>query len=498
MNAPTNAYRRYELLKHPIDFTEVTGRLALRPYQSPVITAIVDSIRKRLGLTFVVIFPRQSGKNETQAALYVYLLKAFSEVGGDIIHVEPTFKPQTIIAMQRLENRLQRNKTFSRGKWKRVAGYQHSIGSARVIHYSADITANVVGATASLLLSVDEAQDVSIQKFDKDFNPMASSTNATRVFWGTRWTDDTLLEREYIAAGRLQDQDGIRRVFFVDADAVGAVLPAYRRFVDNEIARLGRDHPLVKTQYFCETITAKSGMFPPARIALVRGSHPKQEIPTPGKSYAFLVDVAGQDEKSIDMLSLDNPARDSTALTIVEIDTSNLQAAGVPTYKIVNRRAWIGEKHTTVHAQIRNLAELWGIQFGIIDATGVGEGLWSLLDQSQPYRWMPVKFTATEKSDIGYQFLQIVETGRYREYSPLDDTLLVQMEKCRSEVRPGASKLLAWGVPDGLRDQTGQFLHDDLLVSASLCAILDRFQWAVGSENQTVEQFDPLLRRQEF
>jgi hypothetical protein len=497
MTAPTLTYRVTQLYERPIDFTEFAGRLHLRPYQSPVVQAIVESIRRKLGLSFVVIFPRQSGKNETQAALYVYLLKAFRKVGGDVIHVEPTFKPQTIIAMQRLEKRLSQN-ILSRNHWRRVAGYQYGIGNARVIHYSGDLSANVVGATASLLLSVNEAQDVNIQKFDKDFNPMAASTNATRVFWGTRWTDDTLLERELKAARAAEAIDNIQRVFFVTADDVGAVLPAYRTFVQNEIVRLGRQHPLVRTQYYCETITAAAGMFPPARIALMRGSHPRQETPTAGKSYAFLVDVAGQDEKTVNMLSLDNPARDSTALTIVEIDLAHLAGSNLPHYKTICRYDWTGEKHTTVHAQISKLAELWGIQYGIIDATGVGEGLWSLLDQSQPFRWIPVKFSAVEKSDIGYQFIQIVETGRYSEYSPLHDVLLTQLEKCRSEVRPGPSKLLSWGVPDGLRDDTGQFLHDDLLVSASLCAILDRMQWTVSSENETVEQFDPLLRRMEF
>ena len=45
-----------------------------------------------------------------------------------------------------------------------------------------------MGATASLLLEVDEAQDVAINKFDKDIDPMADSSNATRIFWGTAWT----------------------------------------------------------------------------------------------------------------------------------------------------------------------------------------------------------------------------------------------------------------------------------------------------------------------
>ena len=44
---------------------------------------------------------------------------------------------------------------------------------------------------------------VEIHKYDKDISPMASSTNATRLFAGTRWTPDTLLERQYRHAANL-------------------------------------------------------------------------------------------------------------------------------------------------------------------------------------------------------------------------------------------------------------------------------------------------------
>jgi hypothetical protein len=40
----------------------------------------------------------------------------------------------------------------------------------------------IVGQTANLLLELDEAQDIQIQKYDKDLVNMVASTNATRVF----------------------------------------------------------------------------------------------------------------------------------------------------------------------------------------------------------------------------------------------------------------------------------------------------------------------------
>jgi len=471
-----------EIVQDPQRFSRQAGHVELRPYQVPVIEAIADSIRRKRGLSFVVIFSRQSGKNETQLSLYSYLLVLFQKLGGDIIHVEPTYKPQTQTSMARLEARLSAN-ILTRKRWRKRFGYIYQVNLARVVHLSGDESANVVGGTAGLLLSINEAQDIGLLKYDKDFGPMAASTNATRVFWGTRWTNDTLLERELKSAQQAQERDGIRRVFIVDADEVGAVVPAYAEFVRSEVAKRGRQHPLIKTQFYCETIEAQAGMFPPARIMLMRGDHPRQEIPTHGKTYALLVDVGGQDEMSLNPNELDNPARDSTAATIVEISPESITLLQKPTYRTVNRRKWTGQKHVIVFQHIVAMMELWHFQYMVIDATGVGEGLWSMLDARFGERAIPFKFTEQSKSELGYGYLAVVETGRYREYSPMDDTFLEQCEKCRSEARVGASRSLKWGVPDTARRADGQYLHDDELLSAALCAQLDTLEWAIQTKS---------------
>ena len=200
---------------------------------------------------------------------------------------------------------------------------------------------NIVGATASLLLECDEAQDVQIAKWDKEIAPMAASTNATRVFWGTAWTSKTLLARELRAARLAEEKDHIRRTWVLTADQVGAEVPAYSKFVEEQIARLGRNNPLVRTQYFSEEIDSEGGMFPLSRRALMLGSQPKQIAPTPGKIYAFTIDVAGQDEgAAADLEQLQNPKRDSTVLTIFELDVPAVDhIVSKPTYKVVMRFA---------------------------------------------------------------------------------------------------------------------------------------------------------------
>ena len=104
---------------------------------------------------------------------------------------------------------------------------------------------------------------------------------------------------------------------------------------------------------------------------------------------AFLLDIAGMDESRLNPLhssdlGLGNPGRDSTALSIVEIDLSSIEALGHPTYHVVARHSWIGENHLAVFGRIKALAETWQPQHIVIDATGVGEGLWALLDRAFP------------------------------------------------------------------------------------------------------------------
>ena len=69
-------------------------------------------------------------------------------------------------------------------------------GNTNLRCLSASPNAAIVGATADLMLEVDEAQMVSAEKFDREAAPMAASTNAVQVFWGTAWDDQTLLARE--------------------------------------------------------------------------------------------------------------------------------------------------------------------------------------------------------------------------------------------------------------------------------------------------------------
>jgi len=493
------AKRTAFLLRSPERFA-LAGNVELRPYQNIAIQAVVTSVQKKRGMSFVWIFPRQSGKDEALAILVQYLLTRFENHGGEMVFFNPTFKPQTETSMRRLETRLQAN-ILTLGKWKRRSGYVFEINNAFCTYLSADPTAHVVSATANRLLVVNEAQDVGILKYDKDIDPMAASTHATKLFAGTRWTGNTLLEREYSLALGAEKKDGIRRVFFFNADDIRKAVPEYGISVDEAIARLGRQHPLVKTQFFCEKIDAQAGMFPEGRQALMKGSHTARTEPEAGKTYAFLIDVAGQDEAQRQGMGGEGLGearereRDSTNLKIVEVDMSTLGLIGKPIYLTVFRKEWKGESHVTVFGAVKALARTWDPMRIVIDATGVGEGLWSLLDNAFGEKTViPVKFTARLKSELGYGFIGIVESGRYKEYHPFDKKLRLQLEHCRSEIMPGPTKTMRWGVPDGTRDAlSGELVHDDDLMTGAMCTLLDRMEWYARLPSVWTTPKDPLL-----
>jgi hypothetical protein len=52
---------------------------------------------------------------------------------------------------------------------------------------------------------------------------------------------------------------------------------------------------------------------------------------------------------------------------------------------------------------------------------------------------------------------------------------------------------MRWGVPDRTRDPlNGELVHDDLLISAALCAILDGQPWSASGTTLVVPGSDPL------
>jgi hypothetical protein len=108
-----------------------------------------------------------------------------------------------------------------------------------------------------------------------------------------------------------------------------------------------------------------------------------------------------------------------------------------------------------------------------------------------PTRTIPFKFTQQSKSEMGYQFLAMIDTGRFKDHCHTE-TVREQYEKCTSEVLIGPAKTMKWGVKDGTRDSNGNLVHDDYITTDALTTQLDIMDWYAQSETRIIEYTDVL------
>lgn len=302
---------------------------------------------------------------------------------------------------------------------------------------------------------------------------------------GTVWSANTLLARQMRHLRSLETGDGIQRLWEVPWQVVAQEVPAYGDRVRARMAQLGPTHPFIRTEYELQELNGDAGLFPEHRIGRMQGTHERQMRALAGRHYAMLIDVAGEEEAGSGPTAFQSERRrDSTALTVVEIDTTGRED-GRAVYRVVDRRQWTGTSHRELHDTLVDLARrVWCVRQIVIDATGIGAGLASFLKASLTRRGaepgievIPFVFTTPSKSQLGWDFLGLIDSGRFLDYrddsAREGDAAMVtrlyqaQLRATTFEVMPGPGNLLRWSVPE--RDG-----HDDLVISAALTAVLDR------------------------
>ncbi len=439
----------------------------LRGYQRLPFQAALASVLEKRGDTITVEFARQGGKNELSAVLEAYVLYRHHDKAVEAIKCAPTFRPQLRVSMRRLMSRLRVGHLSALAQERENT---ITVGHARIVFLSAEPTANVVGHTASLLLEVDEAQDVDEEKFDRDFLPMTATTNATIVMYGTPWDDRTLLERAKQRNLEFERRDGRRRHFSFDWQYIARRNPAYALRIESERARLGENHPKFLTQYCLQPVPGGGRLFSHVQRAQLMGTHEREGAPAGGASYVAGLDLAGGDdaatgEGAASGAPTRGSGRDASVLTIGRLVYA-LAAASVqePTVEIVEHYAWTGEPHETLLPRIIDLLRLWKVGCVAIDATGLGETTARLVAQAigEP-RVKAVKFTAPSKSQLGFDLLASANGARLKMYrgdgSHEYGEFWRQCELARAAYRANQTMNFFVEESDG---------HDDYVVSAAL------------------------------
>ena len=485
------AYRR--MREDVAEFSAHALEMPLREYQKVWARQIYAAGMSRTNQTIVVEMSRQSGKNETAAQLEVALLAANAGRGGDIVKTAPTWKPQIVNSKRRFEARArQAKRRLSFLNFRGTQGYIVECGAASIQFLSASPTADVVGATASILLEVDEAQDVAPAKYDKDFAPMRASTGAPVALYGTAWTTDTLLAQfaEKVQAGALAGS-----YHRIPWDIVAAEVPVYGEFVQSEIRRLGIDHPLIRTQYLLIPLESGGYMLTDQQLRQVIGRHPRQAAREGEAQIVVGIDFAGADEAagSIEMLLASGGSRDSVAVTVASVTWHPLiagadQTAAMewPEIQILDRYEWTNVRPDAVHHALIDIVEnKWQADRIHCDATGIGETSTAFLAAALPngaQRVVGQKFDAAWKTHtrLAFNLIAQINSGRLHDYATTEadgDPLIWaraseqppagnvtarawhQRGHARLEARPG-QRVRAY-VPDNEG-------HDDLLIADML------------------------------
>lgn len=436
---------------------------SLRRYQEGPARAVADAIAAHDGRLIVWMFSRQSGKDETMGQLIAWILVRHQTFGGSVIVVAPT-EDQAAITMSRTESAVR----VPIAAKPRVADQSITVGKASAEFLS--IKGNIRGHTASLLLIGNEAQDLPPDEWDARVAPFTAATNAPTLLSGTAWSSDSLLARGRKAAAAAEDPIE-QRLWLVDWQKVADELPHYADHVRNRIAELGKDHPFIRTEYELVELGSGDRLFGPDRLAQLEGLHQRLMRPIDGETYAAMVDIAGADELSHtpELLGAAGKSdRDRTVLTIVRVNLDGSRHS----YEVVTRWEWINDPASHLTDKIADHCRRFHVRSLVVDATGIGASVASFLDKATGpnVKVIPFVFTAKSKSDLGWNLIAAIDTGRVKEYAndhqPESDGLYNQLAAIEHEILPGPGRLLRWGVP-------AHKGHDDIAMSLALVTRLD-------------------------
>ena len=423
----------------------------LRAYQGETAESLLRSMGRERGSTFTVMFPRQAGKNEVSASIIAMLLESAALKGGSLVLCAPTLHPQAAISLERTRQLMEMTARLLPGSHSRYGLHESTLrlGAASAVFLSASPLAHVAGHTASLAIIADEAQEMDADWFNRQFRPMAASTNASTLLFGTPWDGGTLLE-EAVRRNRAKDarrhaDDTVRLHHEVSWHDVEAVLPAYGLYVRSERERLGANHPLFLSQY--ELIAAEDAgrLLTADQLETLIGAHPPLSGPRAGERYVAGLDFGGDGEHA-----------DATVLTIARVMSGRCE--------VVAHVAWRSAAYLRMQCGVIEAARAWRLERICADATGMGAPIIAQLEAELGPRVVErVVFGAASKSDLGYALLAAVNGSRLALHNSVGDAhlsrSLAELRECRSGYR--LNRQLWWEAPSGG--------HDDYVASLALC-----------------------------
>jgi hypothetical protein len=135
-----------------------------------------------------------------------------------------------------------------------------------------------------------------------------------------------------------------------------------------------------------------------------------------------------------------------------------------PVLKVVEQYQWTGAPHSQLYTQMTHLLkDVWKCHRIVVDATDIGQPVASFLRGEMRSRVIPLVITSKSKSDMGFELLSFVNSGRLKLYkqdgSREYKETLFELERARARYRPNQTMNFYVDPQEG---------HDDFLVSLAL------------------------------
>jgi hypothetical protein len=382
-------------LADPLWESQCFATRALRPLQSDIIKRVERHINAHNSGVMVILCPRQIGKNEMSAVLQMrHLIRnQFSKYRSIWIRTAPTHEPQIVVSKRRLEvvTMLDR-KNFSHYPLLnkpiiKSEGYIWRVGNATVEFMSSGPHSNVVGATASECLDMDEAHKILKDKFDEDFSPFTASTSAGSLLWGV--ASDGLDAMEWYKQKNIEQGRPDLNICYPVEHWMDN--PKYENYVNDRVRALGWDHPIIKTQFRLIPVSNEGTFLNKTQVrSLCDSQHDRQTSPRPGVQYEMVIDLAAGNE-DFDSKNLNNlvdteenrdiTATDSTVVWVYEVTQERAQNNIYPVCNLVELYHWTGKPLPDQEREITELIQYWKVSKVTVDGVGVGRQLAESLEQ---------------------------------------------------------------------------------------------------------------------
>ncbi len=445
-----------------------------RPLHWPQVEAvklIEKHLDSRSGKTITIRSSRQTMKNEVSATVEARALLRYKTEGGSIVKVAPTYRPQIVNSKRRLDEMIFADPLISPKPRGYREGYIKELGLASIQFLSGEKGANVEGATASLLLEIDEAHHIDKAKFEEAFGPMTASTAAPTVMYGVAAAKMDLLYEQRIYNEQVDKSLNLQ----FPADIWCELIPAYAKHYAERVAKLGEDHPIILTQYRLIDIESMGGFFNRFQQGLIfSGEHERKRARTDERQVVAVIDIAGEDEEGED-ISPDRAesGRDQTVCQFWDIDWSKA-VNGIPKMRLLDIYFWVGaplaERNSPSglpgqQEMLLKLCESWRADAVVVDGRGVGEQIAGYLENNYSRaRVLVYKATKDSVSEDCYALLAFVNNGQIKVFKP-DES--VEYQEFKRQIEHAAKKVSVDGKIAIVKPQNDSKRHIDMVKAMS-------------------------------